>query len=74
MSKCTRCGKERIIKSSFTEKLEKSAAIIYTMTICPDSECQKIVENELFIEESRRKLMQAEKDRRIKSITSKRKN
>lgn len=73
MSKCTRCGKERIVKSSFTEKLEKTTAI-YTMTVCPDPECQKLVEKELFAEEGRRKAMQNEKEKRLQRFSSKNKN
>ena len=73
MSKCIRCGKERIVKSSFTEKLEKTTAI-YTVTVCPDPECQKMVEKELMAEESRRKVMQDEKEKRLQKFSPKRAN
>lgn len=40
---CIRCGKPRIDGKSWKEKSGNSF-ITYTLTICPDSECQKIVE------------------------------
>lgn len=43
---CIRCGKMRIVAKTWTEKQEGSA-ITYTQTVCPDSKCQKIVEDEL---------------------------
>lgn len=54
MSKCIRCGKERIIKSSSVEKFEKTS-VTYTVTVCPDPECQKLVEKGLAVEENKRK-------------------
>ena len=65
MSKCIRCGKERVVKSSYTEKLEKTS-VVYTVTICPDPECQKMVEKGLMAEETKRKLMYDEHEKRSK--------
>lgn len=72
MSKCTRCGKERIIKSSYTEKLEKTT-VVYTVTVCPDSECQKLVEKGLAAEEVKRKTMNDEQEKRAQELALKRK-
>lgn len=43
---CIRCGKSRIIAKSWTEKISNSV-ITYTQTVCPDEECQKIVDSDL---------------------------
>lgn len=40
---CVRCGKQRVDSKSWVGKVGVSN-ITYTMTVCPDSECQKIVE------------------------------
>lgn len=43
---CIRCGKKRIIAKQWSEG-EGSAKTFHTMTVCPDPECQKIVDAEL---------------------------
>ena len=43
---CIRCGKSRIVAKSWTEKIGNSV-ITYTQTVCPDEECQKIVDSDL---------------------------
>jgi len=43
---CPRCGKERVVKKIWTEVVGGSLAT-FTETICPDKECQKIVERNL---------------------------
>lgn len=40
---CIRCGKQRIDGKSWKEKLGTSV-ITHTQTVCPDDECQKIVD------------------------------
>ncbi len=40
---CINCGKERIDGKSWVGKVGVSP-ITYTQTICPDSKCQKIVD------------------------------
>lgn len=72
MSKCIRCGKERIIKSSNVEALEKTT-VTYTTTVCPDPECQKLVEMGLLVEEKKRKLMHEEQEKRALELAEKRK-
>ncbi len=42
MNKCIRCGKQRIISKTW-----KEGNITYSTYVCPDSECQKVVEQEL---------------------------
>lgn len=43
---CIRCGKTRIIGKSWNEYIDKSL-ITYTLTVCPDPECQKIVDRQI---------------------------
>ncbi|MBI4058467.1 hypothetical protein HY408_01740 [Candidatus Gottesmanbacteria bacterium] len=42
---CIRCGKVRIIAKTWTEKTQ-GTPITYTVTVCPDPECQKIVDRQ----------------------------
>lgn len=73
---CIRCGKMRIVGRSWSEYIDKSL-ISYTLTVCPDPECQKIVdkqlksrreEMELLHRESlkRRELVRAKKFKKLK--------
>lgn len=72
MSKCTRCGKERIIVSSHTKKIDKTS-VTYTVTACPDPECQKMVNKGLVVEEHKRKMIREEQDKRAQEIILKKK-
>lgn len=40
---CVICGKQRIEGKTWKEKLG-ATVVTYSQTICPDSECQKIVD------------------------------
>lgn len=63
MSVCIRCGKERIVVSSRKEMVSKSE-VVYTTTVCPDPECQKIVEKGLRDEERKRVALKDEQEKR----------
>lgn len=44
---CVRCGKQRIVSREWQEEIKNSAGVsvvTFTQTVCPDSACQKIVE------------------------------
>lgn len=43
---CTRCGKQRITLSTHKVKFGESVVLV-SETVCPDSECQSIVEKQL---------------------------
>ena len=43
---CIRCGKQRIVGKTWKEKINGST-VVFTQTVCPDPECQKIVEEQL---------------------------
>lgn len=62
-SVCTRCGKPRIIISSYEEKIENSS-VTYTITECSDPECQKMVNKTLKVEDARRLFINNEKTKR----------
>lgn len=46
LTTCIRCGKTRIPLKSWTESVN-GAKTLYTTSVCPDKECQKIVEDQL---------------------------
>lgn len=64
MSRCVRCGKERIVISSHKEVVSNNE-IVYTETSCPDPECQKLVEKSLVTEQKKRAEFKDEHERRI---------
>lgn len=43
---CVRCGKPRVDANSWKEYIGKSL-VTFTKTVCPDSSCQKIVDQEI---------------------------
>lgn len=43
---CIRCGKMRIIANSWSDYVGTSL-VTYTINVCPDPECQKIVDDQL---------------------------
>jgi hypothetical protein len=73
MSICSRCGKQRIIISSREEIVSKSK-IVYTETICPDPECQKMVEKNLKNDEKKRAVLKDEQERRALQRIAEKKN
>ena len=67
---CTRCGKQRIESKSWEEKVKNfmgTTITTHTQTVCPDPECQKIVEKELELKRKKKEeIKQNKEDRRIK--------
>lgn len=52
-SVCVRCGKDRIILKEWDETRETrvgEATVSYTKMVCPDVDCQKIVEETFRVE------------------------
>lgn len=43
---CPRCGKTRIVTKVYREKVE-GGYVNYKVAVCPDPECQKIVDKKL---------------------------
>lgn len=67
ISLCIRCGKERIAGKVWTEVVGQSL-VTHTQTICPDSACQKIVEEEITARREKRELFM---NKRIKANQTK---
>ena len=56
---CIRCGRDRILFKKWTEKSESNGKITTNeLHVCPDSECQKIVDQKFA--EMREKRMESE--------------
>ena len=55
-SSCIRCGKTRVISKVWQEYIGQSL-VTYTDTVCPDPECQKIVEEEIAARREKRELV-----------------
>lgn len=63
---CVRCGKMRVISDSWNGYVGTSL-VTYTLTVCPDKECQKIVDEEFakkkdHLESIKKKAMQRKKE------------
>jgi hypothetical protein len=65
MNVCPRCGKQRIVVSSRLEVVSNSE-VTYTETVCPDPECQKMIEKGLQNDEKKRAVLKEEQERRVK--------
>lgn len=66
-SLCTRCGKERIEAKSWNEEITAffgSTTIVHTEMVCPDAECQKIVEEKMDALRQKTEDMRVEKEKR----------
>lgn len=71
---CTRCGKARIDGKSWTEKVEMffgTSTVVHTETMCPDPECQKIVEEKLAQQKQKSDDLQLARDVRMKEAQAK---
>lgn len=64
---CTRCGKERVEARSWTESIDTyygKSEITYTETVCPDPDCQEVVEKKLEEQRERTKNILLEREER----------
>lgn len=61
---CVRCGKERIVLKTWKEKIWDSI-IINTETICPDPECQKLVNKDNKKQRDKRTAMKLRSEQRL---------
>jgi aspartate/tyrosine/aromatic aminotransferase len=64
---CTRCGKQRVVGSKIEEQVETysgMSTIVRTQMICPDPECQAIVEKELHEQQEKRAMFKKESEQR----------
>lgn len=73
---CTRCGKERVEGKKWKEELITflgTSTIIHTDTMCPDKECQKIVEEKLEVQKQKSDELKLEKQKKLEIATAARK-
>ena len=57
---CIICGKQRIDGKSWEQKVGTSI-VVHTQTICPDSECQKVVDEGIASRKAKSALLLEEK-------------
>lgn len=69
-SKCTRCGKPRVVIRTYQKTINNSK-ILYTITGCSDEECQKKVDEGLKKEKEKREHI---KEEQVKREEQRRKN
>lgn len=67
---CTQCGKERILFKTWVEKVtstygNKTTTVTRSLTVCPDPECQKIVEKKLAVEKEKRDKIKAAREEKL---------
>lgn len=64
---CSRCGKERIVSKTWKEKIKTGfgdSIVIHTENVCPDKECQKLVNKELNAQKAKRDKIKVEREQR----------
>lgn len=67
---CSRCGKERIVSKTWKEKIQTSfgdSMVVFTENICPDKECQKVVDKELAAQKRSRDKIKSDKEAKLAS-------
>ena len=67
---CTRCGKQRIQSKKWKEKIVtfsgNTTTVLRTENICPDKECQKVVDKELNAQKAKRDKIKMDRETRLK--------
>lgn len=54
---CTRCGRERIVSKTWKENVKiysGTSPVVHVDTVCPDQECQKVVDDQLAAQKAKR--------------------
>lgn len=66
---CTRCGKERILKKKWKETTVTFSGtkivVTRTLNVCPDKECQKVVDKELMAQRAKRDKIKKDREDRV---------
>lgn len=73
---CTRCGKERIEGKKYKEEIATffgTSTIIHVDTVCPDKDCQEIVEQKLEALKAKSDEMKLEKAKKLEVAANARK-
>jgi hypothetical protein len=74
---CTQCGKERILFKTWDEEVPgyggTSTTITRSLTVCPDPECQKIVDKKLAVEKDKRDKIKAAREEKLQEAADRKK-
>ncbi len=73
---CTRCGKERIEGKKYKEEIATffgTSTIVHVDTVCPDKDCQEIVESKLEALRLKSEEMKQEKQKKLEVAAAARK-
>ena len=68
---CIRCGKVRIFFKKWEVKAEKGPSITHEKTVCPDAECQKLVDRKFAELREKKEALQAAKEANAKEAAAK---
>lgn len=75
---CTRCGKERILLKQWVEEIptfaNKTQKVTRALNICPDAECQKVVDVELEVQRKKREKVRTDREAKLKEAADKKKD
>lgn len=64
---CVRCGTERIVSKTWKEHINAhfgNSIVVHTETICPNSQCQKLVDKEITAQKDKRDKIKKEREER----------
>ena len=64
---CVRCGRERIVFKVWKEHIETyfgGSVVVHKETICPDKECQKLVNKEIAVQKKKRDKIKKDREQR----------
>lgn len=67
-SLCTRCHTERVVSKTWTEKIETysgTSVVTHTETICPNPECQAVVDKQLTASRERNEQAKQDREKRV---------
>ena len=57
---CSRCGKERTMSKTWTQTVG-NFPLTRTITVCPDPECQKVINDEVLAQKEKREAIDMKK-------------
>lgn len=73
---CIQCGKERILFKTWVEEVpatygNKITTVTRSLTVCPDPECQKLVEKKLAAEKDKRNKIKEAREEKLREAAEK---
>ncbi len=74
---CTRCGKERILLKQWIEEIptfaNKTQKVTRATNICPDPDCQRVVDLELEVQRKKREKVKTDRESKLQEAADKKK-